>query len=363
MGSIHEQVPSSHAHISTPPYPRTRPHFSSTSTSSTMERAQHQEPLQPRHESEDDLTMGDIAMLSTARPSIDMGRIHYPGSLEVGHATSAHRAHHLHLHHEDAPISARTIQAHSSSTGSYSGRQGAVMHPATPSFSEHHAPSNSHVSGPPSWSSFPGAARKNEEQDPSPYAHSEPSSSSSALPTSTLPAPPACHAAMQSLLSASRQILPPLPSGHPDPSPVPPAFNRNESSTSSNTLSGTSTPSGPVCVLPTPTALTPANPAPAQPQSHDAPSSIAGAAVPATAASSSSKTTAASTSTSNANTVPSHVHADGRYKRYQETQADYRPGGYARIREGDRLNHGRYEIVKKLGVGHFSVVWLAWDRE
>uniref|UniRef100_A0A8C3Y6E3 non-specific serine/threonine protein kinase n=1 Tax=Catharus ustulatus TaxID=91951 RepID=A0A8C3Y6E3_CATUS len=36
------------------------------------------------------------------------------------------------------------------------------------------------------------------------------------------------------------------------------------------------------------------------------------------------------------------------------------PGGYYPVRIGD-LFHGRYHVVRKLGWGHFSTVWLCWD--
>lgn len=47
----------------------------------------------------------------------------------------------------------------------------------------------------------------------------------------------------------------------------------------------------------------------------------------------------------------------------KEEQVDeYRPGGYRRIRIGDVLNSGRYHVVRKLGFGHFSTVWLVKDE-
>lgn len=47
----------------------------------------------------------------------------------------------------------------------------------------------------------------------------------------------------------------------------------------------------------------------------------------------------------------------------KEEQVDeYRPGGYRRIRIGDILNSGRYQVVRKLGFGHFSTVWLVKDE-
>jgi len=40
---------------------------------------------------------------------------------------------------------------------------------------------------------------------------------------------------------------------------------------------------------------------------------------------------------------------------------DYRRGGYHAVRIGDAFNDGRYVVQSKLGWGHFSTVWLAWD--
>lgn len=39
----------------------------------------------------------------------------------------------------------------------------------------------------------------------------------------------------------------------------------------------------------------------------------------------------------------------------------YKPGGYYDARIGECLKNGRYTIIRKLGWGHFSTVWLAWD--
>eukprot|EP00188_Purpureofilum_apyrenoidigerum_P000106 Plantae.Rhodophyta-Purpureofilum_apyrenoidigerum.ctg10380.p1 GENE.Plantae.Rhodophyta-Purpureofilum_apyrenoidigerum.ctg10380~~Plantae.Rhodophyta-Purpureofilum_apyrenoidigerum.ctg10380.p1 ORF type:complete len:465 (-),score=60.75 Plantae.Rhodophyta-Purpureofilum_apyrenoidigerum.ctg10380:1656-3050(-) len=45
-----------------------------------------------------------------------------------------------------------------------------------------------------------------------------------------------------------------------------------------------------------------------------------------------------------------------------EDQADYRPGGYLSITSGDEFKNARYVVLEKLGWGHFSTVWLAFDR-
>lgn len=39
----------------------------------------------------------------------------------------------------------------------------------------------------------------------------------------------------------------------------------------------------------------------------------------------------------------------------------YHPGGYHPVRYGDILKH-RYRIIRKLGFGSFSTVWLALDQ-
>lgn len=44
-----------------------------------------------------------------------------------------------------------------------------------------------------------------------------------------------------------------------------------------------------------------------------------------------------------------------------EGSDDYRRGGYHAVRIGDSFNGGRYVVQSKLGWGHFSTVWLAWD--
>lgn len=40
----------------------------------------------------------------------------------------------------------------------------------------------------------------------------------------------------------------------------------------------------------------------------------------------------------------------------------YVPGGYYPVKIGDLFN-GRYHVVRKLGWGHFSTVWLCWDLQ
>ncbi|XP_043107282.1 SRSF protein kinase 1b isoform X6 [Puntigrus tetrazona] len=44
----------------------------------------------------------------------------------------------------------------------------------------------------------------------------------------------------------------------------------------------------------------------------------------------------------------------------QEDPNDYCKGGYHHVKIGDLFN-GRYHIIRKLGWGHFSTVWFAWD--
>ncbi|XP_069033911.1 SRSF protein kinase 3 isoform X1 [Embiotoca jacksoni] len=46
----------------------------------------------------------------------------------------------------------------------------------------------------------------------------------------------------------------------------------------------------------------------------------------------------------------------------QEDPSDYCKGGYYPVQIGDLFN-GRYHVVRKLGWGHFSTVWLCWDLQ
>ncbi|KAK4440663.1 SRSF protein kinase [Sesamum alatum] len=51
------------------------------------------------------------------------------------------------------------------------------------------------------------------------------------------------------------------------------------------------------------------------------------------------------------------------YTTEDEGTEDYRRGGYHAVRIGDTFKHGRYVVQSKLGWGHFSTVWLAWDTQ
>ncbi|KAI4322351.1 hypothetical protein L6164_022055 [Bauhinia variegata] len=51
------------------------------------------------------------------------------------------------------------------------------------------------------------------------------------------------------------------------------------------------------------------------------------------------------------------------YTSEDEGTEDYRRGGYHAVRIGDTFKNGCYVIQSKLGWGHFSTVWLAWDTQ
>ena len=41
----------------------------------------------------------------------------------------------------------------------------------------------------------------------------------------------------------------------------------------------------------------------------------------------------------------------------------YKKGGYHPVFIGEKYKAGRYQVLKKLGWGHFSTVWLVLDKE
>ncbi|KAJ3494074.1 hypothetical protein NMY22_g20126 [Coprinellus aureogranulatus] len=47
----------------------------------------------------------------------------------------------------------------------------------------------------------------------------------------------------------------------------------------------------------------------------------------------------------------------------EEDWEDYVKGGYHPVKIGDTFSEGRYTVVRKLGWGHFSTVWLAKDSK
>ncbi|KAJ8655629.1 hypothetical protein O0I10_008718 [Lichtheimia ornata] len=47
----------------------------------------------------------------------------------------------------------------------------------------------------------------------------------------------------------------------------------------------------------------------------------------------------------------------------EEDPGDYKTGGYHPVRVGELYENGRYKVVRKLGWGHFSTVWLVQDQQ
>ncbi|KIK71356.1 hypothetical protein GYMLUDRAFT_150307 [Collybiopsis luxurians FD-317 M1] len=47
----------------------------------------------------------------------------------------------------------------------------------------------------------------------------------------------------------------------------------------------------------------------------------------------------------------------------EESPADYNAGGYLPVKLDDTFKNGRYRVVRKLGWGHFSTVWLVKDNQ
>lgn len=45
----------------------------------------------------------------------------------------------------------------------------------------------------------------------------------------------------------------------------------------------------------------------------------------------------------------------------EEALSRYCPGGYHPVRIGDVFDGGKYRVVRKLGYGVYSTVWLACD--
>ncbi|KAF8078305.1 CMGC/SRPK protein kinase [Lyophyllum atratum] len=47
----------------------------------------------------------------------------------------------------------------------------------------------------------------------------------------------------------------------------------------------------------------------------------------------------------------------------EESPADYNAGGYLPVKVNDTFKNGRYRVIRKLGWGHFSTVWLVKDTQ
>ncbi|KAK9708500.1 serine/threonine protein kinase, CMGC, variant 3 [Basidiobolus ranarum] len=68
---------------------------------------------------------------------------------------------------------------------------------------------------------------------------------------------------------------------------------------------------------------------------------------------------------SNASRCSTSRNSDTRtaYLTDEEDLEDYTSGGYHPVKVGESYNNGRYTILRKLGWGHFSTVWLAKDHK
>ena len=49
--------------------------------------------------------------------------------------------------------------------------------------------------------------------------------------------------------------------------------------------------------------------------------------------------------------------------RTSEGYISYKKGGFHPMQIGDRFDDNRYEVIRKLGYGSFSTVWLAKDAK
>ncbi|KAJ3111426.1 serine/threonine protein kinase, CMGC group [Phlyctochytrium bullatum] len=54
---------------------------------------------------------------------------------------------------------------------------------------------------------------------------------------------------------------------------------------------------------------------------------------------------------------------ESEFSEEEEDAEDYVKGGYHPVKIGDQFFEGRYTVLRKLGWGHFSTVWLAQDHE
>ncbi|KAI0651501.1 Pkinase-domain-containing protein [Trametes meyenii] len=61
-------------------------------------------------------------------------------------------------------------------------------------------------------------------------------------------------------------------------------------------------------------------------------------------------------------TGPKIVPVPDAYSKDEESPADYNSGGYLQVKINDTFKDGRYLVLRKLGWGHFSTVWLVKDN-
>jgi hypothetical protein len=68
-------------------------------------------------------------------------------------------------------------------------------------------------------------------------------------------------------------------------------------------------------------------------------------------------------------TPPAELPYDPALRRFEDTGAtcewaeEYRPGGFHPVNLGDTFHYGKYRVIRKIGDGSYSTVWLAVSSE
>ncbi|KAJ2799171.1 serine/threonine protein kinase, CMGC [Coemansia guatemalensis] len=104
-------------------------------------------------------------------------------------------------------------------------------------------------------------------------------------------------------------------------------------------------------------------PAPIQPRDQDPPSGNRRDEIPPTSASSNGMETRSSDYPPDCGGGSNSDDYEDEPEVEEEDIDDYRKGGYHPVKIGDTFKKKRYKVVRKLGWGHFSTVWLAYDND
>ncbi|KAI8928090.1 kinase-like domain-containing protein [Entophlyctis helioformis] len=211
------------------------------------------------------------------------------------------------------------------------------------------------------------AIRAKQQQQQQQQADAATSSAAAPPPPPPPATPPAAAAAA---VAGKKKRLKPLSDAASSPAPAPAAAP----------AASTHAPAVAQAAAPAPTAA----PTPAQPSALDPVAASAHVAASASASAqplhhkpslasdlhtepfSSTSISSSASAASSASDSGSDSPADGdplQQDEDEEDAEDYKKGGYHPVNIGDRFSNNRYTVVRKLGWGHFSTVWLAKDHK